>query len=121
MHAHERHAYERTSALGVQLALDHIRLALRQGFLGWTVKWRILKQQLHHRLVPVCSPRQRRPTIPVLGLQLSALLKQQLHHRLVPVPCSPPQRRPTTEFVLGLQLTHPLDLVYLTVLSRFLF
>jgi hypothetical protein len=34
LHAHERHAYERTSALGVQLALDHTRLALRQGFLG---------------------------------------------------------------------------------------
>src|SRR5450432_3310967 len=50
-----------------------------------------LQQQLHHRLVPIrCSPRQRRPTIPLIfGLQLSAFLQQQLHHRLVPITCSP--------------------------------
>src|SRR5437667_7264461 len=48
------------------------------------------EKELHHCLVPPpCRPRQWRPTIFVLGLQLSALLEQQLHHPLVPVQCRP--------------------------------
>jgi hypothetical protein len=46
------------------------------------------------------GPRQRRPTIDVIGVNVGGLLEQQLHRRLVPVL----RQRRLTIFILGVDV-----------------
>jgi hypothetical protein len=69
----------------------------------------LLDQQLHKRLMPLCSGYRQRRLIPlILRLHLSALLDQQLRDRLMPDPRRPLQRRPIA-IVLGLHVSPLLD------------